>query len=95
MTKIPTIEKTETARCSACARDCMQLCTKCGRNFCTNHLLAHLEKCSGYKAVIRSILRDDLTEIAKQVIEVMLRTIWPISNPLTSPWDSDETTTML
>jgi hypothetical protein len=75
MTTIPTVERTETTRCCACARDCVKLCTQCGRNFCKKHLLAHSEKCGGYKAVIRSILRDDITEMVKQVIEVMLRSI--------------------
>lgn len=75
MTTIPTVEKTEKVRCCVCVRDCAQLCTKCGRNFCIKHLLVHSEKCSGYKAVIRSILRDDLTEIVKQIFEVMLRSI--------------------
>jgi len=75
MTTIPTVEKTEKARCCTCASDCAQLCIKCERNFCTKHLLAHSEKCSGYKTVIRAILRDDLTEIVKQIFEVMLRSI--------------------
>jgi len=75
MTAIPTIEKIETARCSTCACKCMQLCTQCGKNFCTKHLLAHSENCSGYKAIIRSILHEDLMNVAKQVIEVVLRSI--------------------
>jgi hypothetical protein len=75
MTTIPTVEKTELAKCSACARDCVQLCTHCGKNFCKKHLLTHSEKCSGYKAVVHSILHDDLVETAKHVIEVMLRSI--------------------
>jgi hypothetical protein len=75
MTTIPTVEKTELAKCSACDRDCVQLCIQCGNNFCKKHLLIHSEKCSGYKAVVHSILRDDLVETVKHVIEVMLRSI--------------------
>jgi uncharacterized UBP type Zn finger protein len=75
MTAIPAIEKTEKAKCSACARDCEKLCTKCGRNFCNKHLLEHAEKCSGYKSIIHKILRDDMTQIVKQVMEAVLKTI--------------------
>jgi uncharacterized UBP type Zn finger protein len=75
MTTMPTVEKTEKTRCSECVRDCTQTCTKCGSSFCTKHLLVHSEKCSGFKKVIHTILRDDLTEVLKQIMEVMLRTI--------------------
>lgn len=75
MTAIPTVEKTETAKCSACERDCVRLCTQCGRNFCKKHLLAHSEKCSGFKSIVHHILRDDLKEIIRQVAEAMLKTI--------------------
>ncbi len=75
MTTIPAIEKTETARCSKCAVDCKQLCTQCGKNFCTKHLVAHSENCSGYKAIIRSILHEDLMAITKQILEIVLRTL--------------------
>ena len=75
MTTIPTVEKTELTKCGACSRDCVKLCTLCGMNFCKKHLIIHSEKCSGYKAVVRSILRDDLLSTAKHVIEVVLRSI--------------------
>ncbi len=75
MTTIPTVERTETAKCSACAHDCTKLCTQCGKNFCTKHLLGHAEKCKGYKTVIHKILQDDMKEIVKQVMEAMLRSI--------------------
>jgi hypothetical protein len=75
MTTIPTVERTEQAKCNTCARDCIKLCTICGKNFCTKHLLVHSEKCSSYKSVVRLILHDDIVEIVKQIMEVMLRTI--------------------
>jgi hypothetical protein len=75
MTTIPTVEKTEQAKCSACACDCAQLCTQCGKNFCRKHLLMHSEKCRDYKAVVCSILHNDIVEISKQIIDVMLRSI--------------------
>ena len=75
MTTIPTVEKTEKTKCHTCTSDCTQLCIKCERSFCTKHLLEHSEKCNRFKAIIHSILRDDLTEILKQIMEVMLRTI--------------------
>ncbi len=75
MTTIPTIERTEKTKCHTCLCDCVKLCAICGRNFCTKHLLSHSEQCSGYKGTVRSILRDDLTEITKQIIEMILRTI--------------------
>jgi hypothetical protein len=75
MTTIPTTERIEQTKCSACARDCVKLCTQCGKTFCTKHLLEHSEKCSGYKAIVRSILHDDLVVMVRQVIEVMLRSV--------------------
>jgi len=75
MTTIPTVERTEQARCNKCARDCVQLCTKCEKNFCRKHILIHSEKCRDYKAVVRSILYDDIVEISKQIFEAVLRSI--------------------
>ncbi|MGI0018399.1 MAG: hypothetical protein ACREA1_06805 [Nitrosotalea sp.] len=75
MTAIPAVEKTETAKCSICACNCAKLCTQCGKNFCTKHLIWHAEKCTGYKSIIHKILRDDMTEIVKQVMEAVLKTI--------------------
>lgn len=75
MTAIPTVEKTETAKCSACARECAKLCTQCGKNFCNKHLLRHAEKCGGFKSIVRKLLRDDMTDIVKQIMETMLKTI--------------------
>ncbi|MHB8603009.1 MAG: hypothetical protein ACYC6W_02225 [Nitrosotalea sp.] len=75
MTAIPAIEKTETAKCNACARDCAKLCTQCGKNFCNKHLLGHAEKCGGYKLVIQKILQNDMTEIVKHIMEAVLKTI--------------------
>ncbi len=75
MTTTPTIEKTEGSKCNVCARDCVRLCARCGSNFCTRHLIAHSEKCSGYRGIIHSILRDDLADITKQILEAVLRTV--------------------
>ncbi|WP_101009766.1 hypothetical protein [Nitrosotalea sinensis] len=75
MTAVPAVEKTETAKCNTCERDCVQLCTQCGRNFCKKHMLRHLEKCGGFKALVHSLLRDDFKEIIKQVAEAMLKSI--------------------
>jgi len=75
MTAIPAVEKTETAKCNTCACDCAKLCTQCGRSFCTKHLIGHAEKCSGYKSIVQKILRDDMTDILRQVMEAVLKTI--------------------
>jgi len=75
MTTIPKIEKTEPAKCDVCGCICMRLCAICGNSFCTKHLLSHAEKCTGYNTIVRSILRDDVTQIVKQIVEVMLRSI--------------------
>jgi hypothetical protein len=75
MTAIPAVEKTEIAKCSACASWCAKLCTQCGKNFCNKHLLGHAERCSGYKSIVHKILRDDMTDIVKQIMEAVLKTI--------------------
>jgi hypothetical protein len=75
MTAISAVEKTETAKCSACAVECAKLCTQCGKNFCNKHLLGHVEGCYGYKSIVRKILRDDMTDIVKQIMEAVLKTI--------------------
>lgn len=75
MTTIPTIEKTEVAKCNVCGRDCVRLCAKCGSNFCTMHLLVHSDKCAGYKGIIQTILRDDLIDLTKQILEAVVRTV--------------------
>lgn len=75
MTAIPAVEKTETAKCSACALECAKLCTHCGKNFCNKHLLGHAKKCGDYKSIIHKILQDDMTDIVKQIMEAVLKTI--------------------
>jgi hypothetical protein len=75
MTTIPTVERTEQTKCNVCERDCIKLCTRCGKNFCKMHLLEHSERCGGYKSIVRAILHDDIVEITRQIFEVMLRTI--------------------
>ena len=75
MTTIPTVERTEQAKCNNCEKDCVQPCTRCGKNFCKKHLRVHSEKHGGYKSVMHAILHDDIVEITRQIFEVMLRTI--------------------
>jgi hypothetical protein len=76
MTAIPTVERTETTKCRICDCNYAKLCVRCGKNFCTTHMLGHTENYSGYKTIIHKILQeDDLAEIVKQIMETMLKTI--------------------
>ncbi len=76
MTAIPTVERTRTTKCRTCDCDCTKQCTVCERNFCAMHIVEHTENRSWYKAIIHKILQeDDLTEIVKQIMETMLKTI--------------------
>jgi hypothetical protein len=72
MTTTPTIEKTEDTKCCTCGQKCFRLCTKCGSNFCTKHLLVHSERCSGYKKVISAILKEGITDATEQVVQAIL-----------------------
>jgi hypothetical protein len=81
MTTIPPLDRTELAKCIVCDCDCNQLCTQCRKIFCVKHILAHLENCCVYKVIVQSILRDNLIQVEKHVVESFPRSIYNVKSP--------------
>jgi len=77
MAYIPKVERIEESQCSVCSHICARLCVTCGTAFCNKHLLSHasLHK-QAYRKIVRTILRDGLTDVAKHLVSFTLTTVW-------------------
>ncbi|OLD28355.1 MAG: hypothetical protein E6K87_07660 [Thaumarchaeota archaeon] len=76
MAYIPKVERIEESQCSVCSHICARLCVTCGTAFCNKHLLSHasLHK-QAYHEIVRTILRDGLTDVAKHLVSFTLTTV--------------------
>jgi len=76
MAYIPKVERIEESQCSVCSHNCARLCVTCGCAFCNKHLLAHAgAHKQAYYEIVRTILRDSLTDVARHAVTFALTTM--------------------
>jgi len=76
MAYIPKVERIEESKCSVCGNNCARLCVTCGCAFCNKHLLSHAsEHKQTYHEIVRTILRDGITDTAKYLVTFALTTV--------------------